>query len=50
MQLVNEALERFELAQAVRFSDLAQQFHLQVLYSQLQSQYTNYLNKIFIDG
>ena len=40
-QLVDDAAEKFEVAQAVHLVDLAKQEPLQAPFSQLQSQYTN---------
>ena len=49
-QLVGDAAEKCEVAQAVNFADLAKQAHLQAQFSQLQSEYNNYFNKRFING
>ena len=45
-QLVDDAAEKFEVAQAVNFADLA----LQAQFSQLQSEYNNYFNNLFFNG
>ena len=49
-QLVDEAAEKIEVAQAVNFVDLARFAQIRAQYSQLQSQYTNYFIKLFING
>ena len=49
-QLVDESAEKFEVAQAVNFAELAKQAQLQAQFSQLQSEYYNYFNKLFING
>ena len=49
-QLVDDAAEKFERAQAVYFADLAKQAHLQAQFSQLQSEYNNCFNKLYING
>ena len=49
-QLVTGAAEKFEVAQAVKFADLVKQAHLQAQFSQIQSEYNNYFNKLFING
>ena len=49
-QLVDNAAEKFEVAQALKFADLAKQTQLQAQFSQLQSEYINYFNKLFING
>ena len=49
-QLVDDAAEKFEVAQAGNFSDHAKQAQLQAQLSQLQSEYINYFNKLFISG
>ena len=47
-ELFDDAAEKFEAAQAVNFADLAKQAQLQAQFSQLQSEYNNYFNKLFI--
>ena len=49
-QLVDDAAEKFEVAQALNFSDLAKQAQLQTLFSQLQKQYSKVFNTLFING
>ena len=49
-QLVDDAAEKFEVAQAVTFPDLAKQAHLQSQFSQLQTEYNNYFNKLLFNG
>ena len=49
-QLDDDAADKFEVAQAVNFADLAKQAHLQSQFSQLQAEYNNYFNNIFING
>ena len=49
-QLVDDAAEKFELAQAVIFTDLAKQAQLQAQFSQLQSEYNNQIIKHFMYG
>ena len=49
-QLVDDAAEKFEVAQAGNFADLTKQAHLQSQFSQLQAEYNNYFNKLFING
>ena len=49
-QLVDEAAEKFEVAQAVNFADLAKQAQLQAHFSQLRTEYNNCFNKLFING
>ena len=38
-QLVDDAVEKFGVAKALKFADLARQAQLQARYSQLESQY-----------
>ena len=49
-QLVDDAAENVEVAQAINFADLAKQAQLQAQFSQLHSQYSNYFNKLFFIG
>ena len=49
-QLVDDAAQKFEVAQAVNFADLARQAQLKAQFSQLQREYNNYFNKHFING
>ena len=49
-QLVNDAAENLEVAQAANFADLAKQAQLKAQFSQLQSEYNNYFNKLYING
>ena len=49
-QLEDDAAENFAVAQAVVFAELAKPAQLQAQFSQLQSQYINYFNKLFING
>ena len=48
-QLVDEADEKFEVARAVNFADLAKQAQLQAQFSQLRTEYNDYFNKLFIN-
>ena len=48
-QLVDDAAEKFEVAQAVNFADLAKQAKLKAQFSKLQSEYNSYFNKLFIN-
>ena len=48
-QIVDNALEKFEVARAVKFVDLSKQAQLQEQFLQ-QSQYTTCFNKLFING
>ena len=50
IHLVDDAVEKLEVAQEVKFSDLAKQAPLQAQFLQLQSQNTNFFNKVFING
>ena len=45
-QLVDDAAEKFEVAQAVNFAYLANEAQLQAQFSQLQGRYNNYFNKL----
>ena len=49
-QLVDDAVEKFEVARAVNFADLAKQAHLEAQFSQPQSENKIYFNKPFING
>ena len=49
-QLVDDAAEKLEVAQAFNFADLAKQAHLQSQFSKLQTENNNYFNKFFING
>ena len=49
-QLVDDAAEKFEVAQAVNFADFAKQAQLQAQFSQLRTDYNYYFNKLFING
>ena len=49
-QLLDDAAEKFEAAQAVIFADLAKQAQIQAQFSQLQSDYNIYSKKLFIKG
>ena len=49
-QLIDDAGVKFEVAQAVNFADLAKQAQLHAQFSQLQSEYNNYFNKLFFNG
>ena len=49
-QLVDDAAEKFEVARAVNFADIAKQAQLQAQFSQLRSEYNDYFNKLFING
>ena len=49
-QLVNDAAEKFEIALAVSFADLAKQAQLQAQFSQLRTERNDYFNKLFING
>ena len=44
-QLVDDAADKFEVAQAVNFADLAKQAQLQAQFSQLQSEFKIYFTK-----
>ena len=47
-QLVDNAAEKFEVAQAVKFADLAKQAQLQAETSQVQSKHNKFFNKLFL--
>ena len=49
-QLVDDAAEKFAVALAVNFADLAKQAQLQAQFSQLRTEYNDYFNKLFING
>ena len=49
-QLVDDAVEKFEVTQAVKIADLAKQAQLQAQFSQLQSENIKNFNKLFING
>ena len=49
-QLIDDTAEKFEVAQAVNFADLANQAQLQAQLSQLQIENNIYFNKLFING
>ena len=49
-QLVDDAAENFEVARTVNFADLAKQAQLQAKFSQLRTEYNDYLNKLSING
>ena len=49
-QLVDDAAEKFEVARAVNFADLAKQAQLQAQFSRLRIKYTDYFKKLFING
>ena len=49
-QLLDDAAEKFEVAKAVNFADLAKQAKLQAQFSQLQNKLKKYFNKLFING
>ena len=49
-QFVDDADEKFELAQSEHFEDLAKQAQLQSKFSQLRSDYNNFFNKLFFNG
>ena len=49
-QLVDDAAKKFEVAQAVNFAYHANEAKLQAQFSQLQSRYNNYFNKLFVNG
>ena len=48
--LVDDAAEKFEVARAVNFADLAKQAQLQEQFSQLRTEYNDYFNQLFING
>ena len=49
-QLVDDAAEKFEVASAVNFANLAEQAQLQAQFSSLRTEYHDYFNKLFING
>ena len=49
-QLVDDEADKFEVAQAVNFADLAKQAELQAQFSQLCAEHNDYFNKLFING
>ena len=49
-QLVDDAAEKFEVARAVNFADLAKQAQLEAQFSRLRTEYNDYFNKLFING
>ena len=49
-QSVDDAAEKFEVARAANFADLAKQAQLQAQFSQLRTEYNDYINKLFING
>ena len=49
-QLVDASAEKFELARAVNFADLAKQAQLQAQFSRLRTEYNDCFNKLFING
>ena len=49
-QLADGAVEKFEVAESVNFADLAKQAQIQAQFSQPQSEYHNYFNKLFFNG
>ena len=49
-QLVDDAADKFEVARAVSFADLAKQAQLQAQFSQLRTKYNDYFNNLFING
>ena len=49
-QLVDDAAEKFEVARAVIFADLAKSAQLQAQFSQLRTDYIDYFNELFING
>ena len=49
-QLVDDAAEKFEVARAVNFADLAKQAQLQAEFLQFRIEYNDYFNKLFING
>ena len=49
-QLVDGAAEKFEVARAVYFADLAKQAQLQAQFSQLRTEYNYFFIKLFING
>ena len=49
-QLVDDAAEKFEVARAVNFAELAKRAQLQEQFSQLRTEYNDFFNKLFING
>ena len=49
-QLVDDAVEKFEVAQAVNFADLAKLALMHAQFSQFQSPYKIYFNKFLVNG
>ena len=49
-QLVDDVAEKFEVACAVNFADLAKQAQLQAQFSRLRTEYNDYFHKLFING
>ena len=49
-QLIDEVAENFEVVRALNFADLSKQAKLQAQFSQLRTEYNDYLNKLFING
>ena len=49
-QLVDDAAEKFEVARAVNFADLAKQAQLKAQLLQLRTEYNDYFDKLFING
>ena len=45
--IVDDAAEKFEVARAVIFADLAKQAQLQAQFSRLRNEYNDYLNKLY---
>ena len=44
IQLVDDAAEKFEVARAVNFADLAEQEQFQAQFSQLRTEYNDYFS------
>ena len=49
-QIVDDAAQKFEVAQAVNFADLVKQAQLQAQFSQLQREYNICFKKLFVNG
>ena len=49
-QLVDDKAEKFEVARAVNFADLAKQTQLQAQFSRRRTDYNDYFNELFING
>ena len=49
-QLIDDAADKFEVAQAVDSTNLAKKAQSKAQFLQLQSEYNNYFNKLFISG